>query len=108
MLNLFLKYRLKLSIANSILVAWLFNIFGFIFGIPLIQIDGASVPPAHYFISYLCELIFILFTFDAIKFSIKATNKNRPKFFLSTMIVINSIISLLYCGHIIELIIWNL
>jgi len=108
MRNFLLKSRLKLSIANSIGVAWLFNVFGFLFGIPVFEVDGALVSEVNYFISYLCELIFILFTFDAIKFSIRAKKKNRPNFFLSIMLVINSFISFLYFAHIIGLIIWYL
>ncbi len=108
MRNFLLKSRLKLSIANSIGVAWLFNVFGFIFGIPPFDVEGALVSEINYFISYLCELVFILFTFNAIKFSIRANKKIRPNFFLSIMIFINSIISFLYCGHIIGLIIWYL
>jgi len=102
------KSILKLSIGNSIGVAWLFNVFGFFFGTPILSIEDGWVSPLQYLIDYLCELMFILFTFDAIKFSIKADKKERPKGYLSVMVVINSIISVLYCVHLTKVMIWGL
>ena len=102
------KSILRLSISNSIGVAWFFNVFGFFLGTPILPIDGFYVSPLQYVIDYVCELIFILFTLDAIKFSIKADKSDSPKGFLSLMVVINSIISVLYCIHLTQVMIWGL
>ena len=99
------KSILKLSIGDSIGVAWAFLFLGIFFGTPILSIEDGWVSPLQYVIDYLCELMFILFTFDAIKFSIKADKKDEPKGCLSVMVVINSIISVLFCLHLTEAII---
>ncbi len=74
------KSILKLSIGDSIGVAWAFLFLGmFFFGTPILSIEDGWVSPLDYVIDYLCELMFILFTFDAIKFSIKEDKKDETK-----------------------------
>ncbi len=55
-----------------------------------------------YAIGLLPLLMFILFTFNAINFSLKAKKKDKPGVFLSLMVFINSIISISICFSLIE------